>query len=351
MRASGRVSMVSIVRYQGDGRLEETRDLASLRPWLAGSQTRLLVDVTNPGAEEMEEVGRCFNFHPLTVEDCLQGGQRPKLEEYDDYLFLVLHALPKEREDASVVEELCEIYVYVTPQALVTVHRLDEHTVTKLWERIRKEPALLTQPPGFLLHFLADNVADEFFPFLDLVEEEIDTLEDQVLTSAGPALLHRLFTLKRTLIHLRKSLSPLREVFNGLSRRDYKLLDAKSALYFRDVYDHLVRASEIVDACRDLVATTVEAYLSATSNRMNEIMRQLAIIATIFLPLSVLTGFFGMNFEYIPWKNPVVFLLALGGIIAVPVIMVRWFSSRGWLEREPILFPKPEEKKPPSQRE
>lgn len=343
--------MISIVRHQGDERLEETRDLAFLRPWLAGSQTRLLVDVTNPAADEMEEVGRCFNFHPLTVEDCLQGGQRPKLEEYDGYLFLVLHALPKKREDPCVVEELCEIYVYVTPQALVTVRRLDEHTVTKLWERIRKEPALLTQPPGFLLHFLADSVVDEFFPFFDLVEEEIDTLEDQVLISADPTILRRLFALKRTLIHLRKSLSPLREVFNGLSRRDYALLDPKSTLYFRDVYDHLVRVSEIVDACRDLVSTTVEAYLSATSNRMNDIMRQLAIIATIFLPLSVITGFFGMNFEYIPWKNPVIFLLALGGIIAVPIVMVRWFSRRGWLEREPILFPKPEGKKPPSQRE
>lgn len=343
--------MISIVRHQGDGRLEETRDLALLRSWLAGSQTRLLVDVTNPAAEEMEEVGRCFNFHPLTVEDCLQGGQRPKLEEYDGYLFLVLHALSKKREDPCVVEELCEIYVYVTPQALVIVQRLDEHAVTKLRERIRKEPAVLTQPPGFLLHFLADSVVDEFFPFFDLVEEEIDALEDQVLISADPAILRRLFTLKRTLIHLRKSLSPLREVFNGLSRRDYALLDAKSALYFRDVYDHLARVSEIVDACRDLVSTTVEAYLSATSNRMNDIMRQLAIIATIFLPLSVITGFFGMNFEYIPWKNPMIFLVALGGIIAVPVVMIRWFSRRGWLEREPVLFPKPEEKKPPSQGE
>lgn len=343
--------MIWIARCEANGLLEETKDLTALRPWLAGSKGRLWVDVNSPLAEEIEEVGRCFNFHPLTIEDCLQGGQRPKLEEYDGYLFLVLHALPHEREDRCVVEELGEIYLYVTPQALVTVHRQDAQAVMRLRERISREPLLLIQPPGFLLHLLADKVVDEFFPFLDLVEEEVDQLEDHVLTSADPSLLRRLFTLKRTLIHLRKSLSPLREVFNGLSRREYPLLDPKSTLYFRDVYDHLVRASEIVDACRDLVSTTVEAYLSASSNRMNDIMRQLAIIATIFLPLGVITGFFGMNFEHIPWKNPMVFLLALATICVVPVVMVRWFSRRGWLEREPVLFDKTEEKKPPSQKD
>ena len=342
--------MVLITRCQPDGRLEETKDLSSLGPWLSRAEGRIWVNITSPSVEEMEEVGRQFGFHPLTIEDCLQGGQRSKIEDYDGYLFLVLHTLPQELEDPCGVEELSEIYVYVTPQALVTIHRQHAHALTKLRDRIGKEPFLLTQPPGFLLHFLADNVVDEFFPFLDLVEEEIDELEDQVLTSADPALLRRLFTLKRTLIHLRKSVSPLREVFNGLSRRDYPLLDPKSALYFRDVYDHLIRTTEAIDTCRDLVATTVEAYLSASSTRMNDIMRQLAIIATIFLPLGVITGFFGMNFEAIPWKNPAVFLLALGAIIAVPVLMLRWFARWGWLKREPILFDRTTEKKPQSQK-
>lgn len=343
--------MVSIVRCQPDGSLEEARDLSSLSSWLATAQNRVWVDVSNPGVEEMEEVGRCFGFHPLTIEDCVHGGQRPKLEEYDGYLFLVLHTLPVRLEDPCVVEELDEIYAYVAPQALVTVHYRDPERVAKVRERLQKEPALLTRPPGFLLHVLADNVVDQFFPFLDRLEEEVDDLEDQVLASANPALLHRLFALKRTLIHVRKSLSPLREVFNGLSRRDHSVIDPKSALYFRDVYDHLIRATEVVDACRDLVATTIEAYLSVTSNRMNDIMRQLTIIATIFLPLSVITGFFGMNFEYIPWKNLLLFLSALAVIAAVPIVMLRWFARRGWLERQPILFDKSEERKPPHQKD
>jgi magnesium transporter len=341
--------MFLIVRCQPDGRLEETKDLSSLHPWLAESTGRVWVDVASPRHEEMEEVGRCFGFHPLTVEDCLHGGQRPKLEEYEGYLFLVLHTLPHKAETSSVVDELDEIYVYVTPQALVTVHQRDAESLTKLQERLRKDPVLLTHPPGFLFHFLADNVVDQYFPFLDRLEDEIDELEDKVLTSPRPALLRRLFAYKRTLIHLRKSLSPLREVFNGLSRRDYPLLDQKTALYFRDVYDHLIRATEVLDVCRDLIATTVEAYLSATSNRMNVVMKQLAVIATIFLPLSFITGFFGMNFEQIPWKNPFVFFLAVAVILAVPIGMLFWFARRGWLERDPILFEKSEKKKPPRQ--
>ncbi len=338
--------MFSMVRCQPDGTLEETNDLSSLGPWLAGAESRLWADITSPNVEEMEEVGRQFGFHPLTIEDCLHGGQRPKLEEYDGYLFLAFHTLPQGAKNSTVVEELDEIYVYVTPRALVTVHQRDARAVNKFHERLHKDPALLTQPPGFLLHYVADNVVDEFFPFLDHLEDEIDDLEDKVLTSARPALLRRLFAFKRTLIHLRKSLSPLREVFNGLSRRDYPLIDPKSALYFRDVYDHLIRATESVDACRDLVATTVEAYLSATSNRMNEVMKQLTIIATIFLPLSFITGFFGMNFEQIPWKNAALFLVAVLLVVAVPVSMIYWFARRGWLRNEQFLV-----KKPPRQRD
>lgn len=341
--------MFSIMRCQPDGRLEETNDLASLHSWLAESESRLWVDVNSPGNEEMEEIRRSFNFHPLTIEDCLHGGQRPKIEEYQGHIFLVLHTLPQGVKNSIVGEKLDEIYVYVTPEALVTIHQRDSQAVSWLRERLRKDPSFLTQPAGFLLHFLADNVVDQFFPFLDRLEENIDDLEDKILTSAHPAQLRRLFVFKRTLIHLRKSISPLREVFNGLSRRDYPLLDSKTALYFRDVYDHLIRASEIVDACRDLVATTVEAYLSAASNRMNEVMKQLTIMATIFLPLGVITGFFGMNFEQIPWKNPLVFLLTVVVLLAVPVVMIVWFARRGWLYSKSLLPKQRERHRDPNQ--
>lgn len=333
--------MISIARCQPDGSLEQAKDFSTLGAWLAESGGRLWIDVSSPAVEEMEEVGRRFGFHPLTIEDCLHGGQRPKLEEYDGYLFLVLHALPQTLEDPCVVEEFDEIYLYVSPHIFVTVHRKNVEMVSRFRERLRKEPVLLTRAPGFLLHLFADGVVDRFFPFLDRIEEEIDELEDQVLTSASPALLRRLFTLKRTLIHLRKSMSPLREVFNGLSRRDYALLDPKSALYFRDVYDHLIRATELVDACRDLVATTVEAYLSATSNRMNQVMKQLTIIATIFMPLTFITGFFGMNFEHIPWTNASLFTFTVLLVLAIPVFMIYWFARRGWLRADSVHPKKP----------
>jgi len=341
--------MISAVRCRPDGGLEETQVLAFLGPWLGEPEGRLWVDICGPALEEMEEVARCFSFHPLTIEDCLHGGQRPKVEDYDGYLFVVLHAIPQRLEDPCVIEELEEIYVFVTPRALVTVHKRESEAVAKLRDRIRKDPTRLTQPPGFLLHLLADSVADPFFMFLDRVEDEIDDLEARVVSSGSPEILERLFAVKRSLIHLRKSLAPLREVFNALSRRDYPLLDPKVALYMRDVYDHLVRASEIVDACRDLIATTIEAYLMATSNRLNDIMRQLTIIATIFLPLGAITGFFGMNFANLPWNSPLFFVLTTLFILAVPVVMLRYFRRWGWLEREPSFVVTREENKGPGQ--
>jgi len=325
--------MLSVIRHGPEG-LEEAQDLTTLARWAAQAET-LWVDLEGPTLEELEGLGRLFHFHPLTIEDCLHGGQRPKLEEYDGYLFLVLHALPQTCGDPSLIEEMDELYIYVTPRALVTVHQREIEAVRKIRDRCHKEPSLLTHNPAFLLHLLSDAVVDQFFPFLDRLEEEIDELEDRVLTSPSRAVLSRLFVLKRTLIHLRKSISPLREVFNSLSRRDYAFIDPKNALYFRDVYDHLIRTSEIIDASRDLVATTVEAYLSVTSNRLNDVVRQLTLIATIFLPLSFITGFFGMNFEHIPWKDPWLFLLALLAILAVPLLMFRWFARRGWLQTDP----------------
>ncbi len=300
--------MLRVLRH-GPAGLEEAQDLPTLARWAAQAEI-LWADLEGTAPDELEELARLFHFHPLTIEDCLHGGQRPKLEEYDGYLFLVLHAIPLALGDSNRIEEMDELYVYVTPTALVTVHQRE--------------------------------VVDQFFPSLDRLEEEIDGLEDRVLTSPSQAVLSRLFLLKRTLIHLRKSVSPLREVFNSLSRREYPLIDLKNALYFQDVYDHLIRASEIIDASRDLVATTVEASLSVTSNRLNEVMKRLTIIATIFLPLSFITGFFGMNFEQIPWSDPWLFLLAVLAILAVPVMMLRWFARWGWLKTDPTLAKNPE---------
>lgn len=332
--------MLRVLR-QGPEGLEEAQDFTTLARWAAQAET-LWVDLEGTKLEELEELARLFHLHPLTIEDCLHGGQRPKLEEYDGYLFLALHALPQTLGDSSLVEEMDELYIYLTPTVLVTVHHREVEAVIKVRGWCRKEPLLLTHNPAFLLHLLGDTVVDQFFPFLDSLEEEIDDLEDAVLTSASRAILSRLFVLKRSLIHLRKSISPLREVFNSLSRRDYAFIDPKNALYFQDVYDHLIRASEIIDASRDLLATTVDAYLSVTSNRLNEVMKRLTVIATIFLPLSFITGFFGMNFEQIPWKDPWLFLLAVLAILAVPVLMLRWFARRGWLKTDPTQAENPE---------
>jgi magnesium transporter len=166
---------------------------------------------------------------------------------------------------------------------------------------------------------------------LEALEDEIDALEDAVVEAPARARMRRVFEVKRVLVQLRKVVSPQREVYNALSRRDYSYVEARTAVYFRDIHDHLVRAFEMIDSYRDLVANTLDAYLAATSNRLGQVMKQLTVIATIFMPLSFLTGFFGTNFTSIPYDRRWLFLLVLTAMFVLPVLMLVAFLRRGWL--------------------
>lgn len=316
----------------------------------------LWLDLEGIDEGEVQWLGRAFGFHPLALEDCLHLNQRSKIEEYEAYAFAVLYAfrsdppphpspsseipppspLSKRGEKGDLrgrvgVEEL---HVFLSRRFLVTVHALPSEPLNRIWERCGKEPKLLGHGPSFILHLLSDAIVDAYFPLLDELGEEIDELEDAVIRSPTRAQLTRLFALKKDLILCRKVISQKREVYNALSRRDYPFIDHKTALYFRDVYDHLLRASETIESYRDLLGSILEAYLTAISNRLNDIMKRLTIIATIFMPLSFIVGFFGMNFALIPWGSQVLFLLTLLAVFALPFGMLVWFAKKGWLRKE-----------------
>jgi magnesium transporter len=174
-------------------------------------------------------------------------------------------------------------------------------------------------------------------PVVEEIDEAVDRCEDEVFGKATPEILAQIFTLKRAVLHLRRIIGPQREVLNRLARDDYAVIDAKARVYFRDVYDHLVRLHDITESIRDLVSGTLDTYLSVINNRMNDIMKTLTIITTLFMPISFVTGFFGMNFfqpvaeRLLPWADVPVFILALGIFILVPIAMFWWIRSRGWM--------------------
>lgn len=308
--------------------LHPTTERGQVETALGSPEARLWLDLETSPEEEILWLGHVFGFHPLAIEDCLHRNQRPKLEDYEGYLFAVLHGLRREGVLRLVTDE---VHIFLSHRYLVSVHASPLEPLNRIFERSGKEPELLAHGPSFILHLLSDALVDAYFPILDTLGEEIDRLEDAVIRHPRRSRLNRLFALKRELVLLRRIINPQREVYNALSRRDYPFIDQRTALYFRDVHDHLLRASDTLDSYRDLLGSILEAYLTAASNRLNEVMKRLTIIATVFMPLSFITGFFGMNFELIPWKSRSLFLLALLAVLLLPLGMLLWFFWSGWL--------------------
>jgi len=309
-----------LVRH-GDGRIESPTDLSSLGAILADPTCLLWVDAEGEPQEALEAIARLFRLHPITLDDLINGNQRPKIEEFEEYAFLVTHALRAIHGDELDTEE---VDVALRENALFTVHVRPLGHLHRVFDRSAKDSRILQHGPDFLVYLLSDALVDAYFPVLE-------ALEDAVVQAPARARMRRIFEVKRVLVQLRKVVSPQREVYNALSRRDYPYIEARTAVYFRDIHDHLVRAFEMIDSHRDLAANTLDAYLTATSNRLGVVMKQLTVIATVFMPLSFLTGFFGMNFTNIPFDRPWLFAAALMVMGALPVFMIVAFLRRGWL--------------------
>lgn len=289
------------------------------------------LDLTAPAAEDLEQLHELFGFHPLALEDALHFGQRPKLDHYEGYAFLVFYGA---RDPASATDELLrEVQMFVSGQYLVTLHA---DALPALDEQLSRLDGLVLHSEQFLLYRVFDALTDSFFPPLARMDEEIDELEVAILAGPTDAQLQRLFALKRTLVAMRKVVSPQRDLFarsiDQLADLPGLQLDERD--YFRDVYDHLIRISDLIDSYRDLLSSTTDLYLSTVSNRQNEVMKQLAIVGTIFLPLSFITGFFGMNFAWLVTKGInstwSFFVLGIGSMLLTCVFLLRFFKRKSW---------------------
>jgi magnesium transporter len=273
-----------------------------------------------------------FRFHPLTVEDAEDFGQRPKLEDYDDYVYLVAHGAAPDGNGTI------EVHIFCSAKYVVTVHRGDCPHLDQVRERLGHHHSTGSAPPQIVLvYLLVDTLTDSFFPVLSAFDDRIDTLESAILKQPTEDQLGLLFNMKRSLMTIRKVITPQRDMFAALSSgvTDIPGMTDESTRYFRDLYDHLIRISDLVDSYRDLLSGVMDTHLSTVSNRLNVVMKQLAIIATIFLPLSFLTGFFGQNWGllyhhfYTDWWN--FWALGIGSEIVAVVFLVILFQRRGWL--------------------
>jgi magnesium transporter len=283
-----------------------------------------------PTHEGIAFVGETFRFHPLALEDAAQEDQRPKFEQYPGALFSVVHRLVPTPEETGMLA--LEIDAFLTAEALVTFHAAPIAEVDNVWERCATEPGLLSRGPDFPLYLLHDALTDVHYALVDSQSAEIEEIADEVAAfSAAESheLLERIVTLRRAHAILRRRLSPQREVFASLARPGQALVREQTSIYFRDVVDHSVRLTEEIDTGRDLLASAMDAYLSHNNNRMSAVTARLTLIATIFLPLNFVAGFFGMNLDILPPRVAIPLVLAV--MASMPVAMFALFKKNRWL--------------------
>jgi magnesium transporter len=295
----------------------------------------LWIDMLAPTEAEWRLVlEQTFRFHPLAVEDAIQDVHVPKLDDYSSYLFLVIHTVSLGDEPMDLDTD--EVDIFLGNNYIVTMHDRQRASIDRLWHMDLHETRGLSRGPSFVLYEILDRQVDGFIPILDEFEAHLEELGDVIFRSdsqRGRALLlNDILTAKSSALRLRRILIPQRELVNRLAMNDYAVIPHDMRIYFRDVYDHMVRLADLSDGMRDLAGSTIETHLALANNRMNEIVKLLTIISTIFIPLSFVAGVYGMNFEYMPelhWRYGYLFAWAIFLVIGLALLFAFW--RRGWL--------------------
>ncbi len=262
------------------------------------------------------ELAEEFGFHPLSIEDCRNAHQRPKVEEYPGYYFIVLYEAELTGQSDDL--ELRELNIFLGKNYLVTVHsrpiRAIE-TAKRLWGEWTDRA---DQGSGLLAYLLIDSIVDDYMPLLDILSERMDDLEDRIFADFQQDSIQDIFRFKKQLLYLRRSITPLRDVFNTLLRREQPIFPRETHPYFQDVFDHIIRVADTIDTLRDMLGSTMDAYLSVSGNRMNMVMKRLTSVSTILMSVTLIAGVYGMNFEFMPelkWRFGYVFaLLSMVGV-------------------------------------
>jgi magnesium transporter len=328
--------MIRALYRSRDGGLYTDVSTIKLPDAIRDDQGLLWVDMVEEPPETSTPILRDdFGFHPLAIDDALEESHVPKVDDWGRYLYLVLHAVvfnPEKEEPLSTRE----LDLFLGVNYLVTYRVSSISGLEQVWDSCQRDERLMQKGAGNLLYRIADEMVANTMPVVEQIDESVDQIEDILFDRPESQLLEQIFALKRALLHLRRIIAPQREVLNKLARGDFAVIPEDEKVFFRDVYDHLVRLYDIAEGLRDLVGGALETYLSVVSNRMNMVMKILAVITTLFMPLSFLSGFFGMNFFQpvtpLPaWTDRLVFFVVLAAMMVIPVGMYLWMRRREWM--------------------
>ena len=307
-----------------DGTVRKDLSPSDVNRAIASKEGTLWIDLDITCRPHVAILEHVCNFHPLTIEDTLNPNSRVKLDEFPDYIFLIIRGVRfyESTEDPYDLETF-NLCFYLGRHFLVTVHAGPSAAVDAVAERIERSPELLARGVDRIAHSVMDAAIDAYFPLLDQIDEFVDTLEQRVFENFEQSALRDIFAVKRTVLSLRRHLSPQREVFNTLANRPTPLLSPESQVYFRDVHDHVLRINDSLETYRDLLGSTLDSYLTQVSNRLGNATKGLSIFATVTLPFVIVSGMWGMNFQHIPLSgHPHGFWILLGVQLAIGLVLL-----------------------------
>jgi magnesium transporter len=322
--------IVTLVLDKASNTFTTVTDPSLIDQYRADDGNVVWVDVLDPNDADFSRLAEEFEFHPLSIEDCQKTHQRPKVEEYRGYYFIVLYEVSLVGEKQEL--ELRELNIFLGKNYVVSVHSQPLRaidTTARLW------PIWLDREDssaGLLAYLLMDAVVDDYNPLLDALSDRLDELEDRIFGVFDPQVIEEIFLRKKELLFLRRRIAPLRDVFNILLRREQPIFPHEMRVYFQDVFDHLIRVTDLVDTLRDVIGSTMDAYLSVSGNRMNMVMKRLTSMSAILMSVTLIAGIYGMNFDLMPelkWRYG--YVVALSSMVGIGLVLYVFFRKIKWL--------------------
>ena len=330
---------MEILAYRkGETHIQENLSVEDLPGLLKDPKAVIWVDMESPTEADEQVLLDVFDFHPLTVEDCRENRHYPKIEEFDGYIYFIVHGV---RADISPDRfNTIELDGFLGPNYVITYHHDSFRSINNVKQLLRTTPIACQRGTAFLLHQILDQVVDYYSPVLDDFDARIDELEADIFSLKRPnnEILAEIMDLKRSVLRLRRISVKQMDILHRMSRGEFALIPEEMRPFYRDVYDHLVRVVDLSESYRDLISGSLEAYLSVVSNRLNEIMKVLTIFSAIMLPLTFIAGIYGMNFDHMPeLHSKYGYVAVLGLMMIIAVGMLLFFRRRGWIgkAREP----------------
>ncbi len=312
--------------------LETGIDLRGTKELLRDEKNLLWLDFLDPSDEDFKFLEETFSLHPLVIEDCRVPQEAPKVNEFPDYISMIMHSVYFYKDKEERGEEplsIREFDIILGKNYILTLHKEKIWNINTIMEQLKKNPRILSRGCDFLFYSVLDDITDNYFYILDLIEDRIDDLEATISTAKSEEFLNEVFSYKRHIISLRKIMAPQRELIARFCRRDYPFVHPQMAIYYKDIHDHLTRIHSMIETFRELLTSVMEAHLFLLSRKMNDVMKVLTIIATIFMPMTFLTGVYGMNFLFMPelkWR--------FGYLFAWGIILLTGFSLLFYCRRK-----------------